>query len=125
IGRIDGKLVINPTTEQLENSDFDLVVAGTKHFVNMIEVGGRETGEDEMADAIKFGHDVVVECCGMIEELMRKANAPEKVGNITAPEAGFVDSIRARVADKIRDAKGKPGKHDRSDAVKKIQEDLL
>jgi polyribonucleotide nucleotidyltransferase len=125
IGRVDGKLVINPTTEQLEHSDFDLVVAGTKHFVNMIEVGGRETGEDEMADAIEFGHKVCVEVVGMIEELMKKANAPEKVGNITAPEPGFVDSIRARVADKIREVKGKPGKHDRSDAVKKILDDLM
>src|SRR4051812_16597022 len=125
IGRVDGKLVINPTTEQLENSDFDLVVAGTKHFVNMIEVGGREIGEDEMADAIKFGHDVVVEVVGMIEELVKKVGGVEKVGNIVAPEPGFVDSIRARVADKTRDAKGKPGKHDRSDGVKKIQEDLM
>src|SRR5690349_14460221 len=67
IGRIDGKLVINPTTEELEVSDFDLVVAGTKHYVNMIEVGGREIGEDDMADAIEFGHKIVVEITGMIE----------------------------------------------------------
>ncbi|HZZ44032.1 MAG TPA: polyribonucleotide nucleotidyltransferase [Tepidisphaeraceae bacterium] len=125
IGRIDGKLVINPTTEQLEHSDFDLVVAGTKHFVNMIEVGGREIGEDEMADAIKFAHDVVIEVCGMIEELVKKVGSPEKVGNIVAPEASFVESIKSKVAGKIRDAKGKPGKHDRSGAVKKILEDLM
>src|SRR3954451_19825387 len=93
IGRIDGKLVINPTTEELEQSDFDLVVAGTKHYVNMIEVGGREIGEDEMADAIEFGHKVVVEVVGMIEELISKVGKP-KAGNITPPEPGFVDAIR-------------------------------
>src|SRR2546429_7313310 len=42
VGRINGEVVINPTVEQLEYSDFDLVVAGTKHFVNMIQVGSRE-----------------------------------------------------------------------------------
>jgi polyribonucleotide nucleotidyltransferase len=56
VGRVNGELVINPTVQQLEYSDFDLVVAGTKHYVNMIELGGREIVEDEVADAIEFGH---------------------------------------------------------------------
>src|SRR6195952_1978948 len=72
VGRIEGKLILNPTVEQLEYTDFDLVVAGTKHFVNMIEVGAREVPEDEIADAIEFGHKNVVEICGMIEELQTK-----------------------------------------------------
>src|SRR5436305_13160244 len=87
VGRIDGQFVINPTQEQLEYTEFDLVVAGTKHFVNMIEVGSRETDENLMADAIEFGHKVVVEVCGMIEELQGKAGK-EKTSNVTPPEAG-------------------------------------
>src|SRR5207248_10217246 len=66
VGRIDGKLVLNPTMKELETSEFDLVVAGTKHFVNMIEVGAREVGEDLMADAIEFGHKAIVEIVGAI-----------------------------------------------------------
>src|SRR3954471_5635177 len=124
VGRINGELVVNPTVQQLEYSDFDLVVAGTKNYVNMLELGGREPKEDEVADAIKFGHDVIIQIVGMIEELQGKVGR-EKVGDVKAPEPGFVDAIRARVSDKIREVKGKPGKHDRSDAVKKIQEDLL
>jgi polyribonucleotide nucleotidyltransferase len=125
VGRIEGKLIINPTVEQLEYSDFDLVVAGTKHFVNMIELGGREVGEDDVADAIELAHQAIIEIVGMIEELQSKAPKKEKIGDIKAPEPGFVDAIRARVADKIREVKGKPGKHDRNDAVKQILEDLL
>ena len=49
---MNNELVINPTQEQLEYSDLDLVVAGTKHYVNMIEVGAREIPEDAIADAI-------------------------------------------------------------------------
>jgi polyribonucleotide nucleotidyltransferase len=124
VGRVEGKLVLNPTVQQLEYSDFDLVVAGTKHFVNMIELGGREVKEDDVADAIEFGHKAVVEICSMIEELQGKCGR-EKTGEIKHPDAGFVDAIRARVTDKIREVKGKPGKHDRSEAIAIVLDDLL
>src|SRR5436309_9133631 len=55
VGRINNEFVLNPTVEQLEYSDMDVVVAGTKHYVNMIEIGARETAEDIIADAIEFG----------------------------------------------------------------------
>src|ERR1700712_2570975 len=124
VGRIDGQLVINPTQEQLEYSDFDLVVAGTKHFVNMIELGGNQVKEDDVADAIEFGHKVVVEICGMIEELQTKIGVP-KVGDVQQPDAALVEQIKSKVASKIREVKGMPGKADRNDAVKKIQQDLI
>src|SRR5947209_29781 len=75
VGRINGAFIINPTVEQLEYSDFDLVVAGTKHYVNMIETGAREAKEDDIADAIEFGQKVIVEVVGMIEELQKKPAA--------------------------------------------------
>src|SRR5215217_3401450 len=59
IGRIEGKFVLNPTVQQLEYSDLDVVVAGTKNAINMIEVGARETSEDDTADAIEFGHKAI------------------------------------------------------------------
>jgi polyribonucleotide nucleotidyltransferase len=124
IGRVDGEFIINPTQDQLEVSEFDLVVAGTKHYVNMIEVGARETPEDVIADAIEFGHKVVIQIVEMIEELTSKAGK-EKVGEVKAPDPGLIDAVRARVEDKIRDVKGKPGKQDRSDAVQQIMDELV
>src|SRR3954470_8245341 len=125
VGRIDGQFTLFPTQEQMEFSDLDLVVAGTRHYVNMIEVGSREVKEDELADAIEFGHRGVIEIVSMIEELQKQVGK-EKVGEAKLPEPGFVDAIRARVSDKLRDVKrGKGGKQDRSDAVKQILEDLL
>src|SRR6202453_3157411 len=73
VGRVDGQFVLNPTVEQLEYSDLDLVVAGTKHYVNMIELGGREVPENIVGDAIEFAHRAIVEITGMIEELVSKA----------------------------------------------------
>ncbi|MGD0389514.1 MAG: polyribonucleotide nucleotidyltransferase [Tepidisphaeraceae bacterium] len=124
VGRVDGQFVLNPTVEQLEYSEMDLVVAGTKHFVNMIELGGREVKEDLVADAIEFGHKAVVEIVGMIEELQSKAGKP-KIGEIRLSDPGFVDAIRARVTDRIREVKGKAGKDDRADSIKQILDDLL
>src|SRR5439155_25301763 len=72
VGRVNGELILFPTVEQLVFSDFDLVVAGTKHYVNMIEVGSREVKEDDVADAIDFGHRAVIEIVEAIEELQRK-----------------------------------------------------
>src|SRR5437773_5269273 len=85
VGRIEGAFVLNPTVEQLEYSDMDVVVAGTKHFVNMIEVGAREVKEDEIADAIELGHKTIIEVVGMIEELQRKVGRP-KVGDVKLPD---------------------------------------
>src|SRR5436305_10915339 len=124
VGRVNGELILFPTVEQLEFSDFDIVVAGTKNAINMIEVGSREVKEDEIADAIEFGHKAIIEIVGAIEELQSKAAKP-KVGEIKHPDPGFVDAIRARVTDKIRDIKGKAGKADRSDAIKQVLADLL
>src|SRR5688572_13722211 len=125
VGRIDGEFVLFPTQDQMELSDLDLVVAGTRHYVNMIEVGSREVKEDDLADAIEFGHKAVVEIVGMIEE-MQKQVGKEKVGEAKLPDPGFVDAIRARVSGKLREVKGgKGGKQDRSDAVKQILDDLL
>ncbi|HRK31610.1 MAG TPA: polyribonucleotide nucleotidyltransferase, partial [Tepidisphaeraceae bacterium] len=124
VGRIDGQLVVNPTEQQLAESDFTLVVAGTKNFVNMIELDGREIAEDVVADAIQLAHRTIIQTVEMIEELQQKAGQ-EKRGDIKLPEPGFVDAIRARVADKIRAVKGQPGKSDRNEQVKAIRDALV
>jgi polyribonucleotide nucleotidyltransferase len=124
IGKIEGQFVVNPTVQQIEYSEFDLVVAGTKNFVNMLELGGREAKEDEVADAIEFGHNVIKEVTSMIEELQSK-NPKEKVGVIRGQEPELIEQVRNLVTDKIRAAKGKPGKHDRGDEVKNILNEAI
>ncbi len=124
VGRIDGKLILFPTVQQTDESDFEVVVAGTKNFVNMIEVGAHEVPEDEIADAIEFGHKAIVEIAGLIEELQKKVGRA-KVGDVKTPDAGLLDAVRAKVGDKIRAVKGQAGKHDRSDKVADIKDELL
>jgi polyribonucleotide nucleotidyltransferase len=104
VGRVNGELILNPTVEQLEYSDFDLVVAGTKHFVNMIEVGGREIEEDDVADAIEFGHKAVVEIVGMIEELQKRRQA-QKSAISSSPTPPW--STRSKAKSPTKSAKSK------------------
>ncbi len=63
VGRVDGKFVINPTVEESDNSDIDLTVAGTMDAINMVEAGAKEVNEDDMLEALMFGHEAVKELC--------------------------------------------------------------
>ena len=69
VGRINGQLVINPTTEQLEQSDINLTVAGTKNAINMVEAGAKQVSEDDMLDALMFGHEEIKRLVAFVEEI--------------------------------------------------------
>ena len=69
VGRIDGEYVINPTPEQMENSDIHLTVAGTKYAVNMVEAGAKEVSEEAMLGAIMFGHEHIKKLVAFQEEI--------------------------------------------------------
>lgn len=69
VGRINGEYVINPTPEQLEESDIHLTVAGTKYAVNMVEAGAKEVSEEAMLGAILFGHEHIKQLVAFQEEI--------------------------------------------------------
>ncbi len=77
VGYIDGKYVLNPSKSDLEKSKLDLVVAGTKDAVLMVESEASGLTEEEMLDAVKFGHESFVPVIEMIEELAKECRKPE------------------------------------------------
>ena len=77
VGFIDGKYVLNPSKTDLENSSLDLVVAGTKDAVLMVESEANGLSEEEMLNAVKFGHDGFVPVIKMIEELAKDCKKSE------------------------------------------------
>ena len=77
VGFIDGKYVLNPSKAELENSSLDLVVAGTKDAVLMVESEANGLTEEEMLNAVKFGHEGFVPVIKMIEELAKECAKPE------------------------------------------------
>ena len=78
VGRVDGELIINPTVEQMEKSDINLIVAGTKDAINMVEAGAKEVSEEDMLTALMFGHEEIKRLVKFQEEI-REAVGKEKV----------------------------------------------
>jgi polyribonucleotide nucleotidyltransferase len=77
VGRIDGEFVVNPTYEQIEQSELDLVVAGTRDAVMMVEAGARQLPEDLVLSAIEFGQSINQEIIALQEELIAKVDRPK------------------------------------------------
>ncbi|MGQ0554029.1 MAG: polyribonucleotide nucleotidyltransferase [Planctomycetota bacterium] len=118
VGRIDDKLVLNPTQQQMSTSTLDLVVAGTRDAVTMVEAGAMELPEAVMAEAILFGHAGIKEICDMISELQAKAGKPKQTV-ATPPANPWADKVSgARAA--IATAMTTSGKHAKKAAVKAV-----
>jgi polyribonucleotide nucleotidyltransferase len=107
VGRIDGEFVLNPTLQQMEESELDLVVVGTREALTMIEAGANELPEEEMLRAFELAHAEIVKICDAQEELRQQAGKdrwldPELTSEL---ESQHGDRIRARIqADGLREA---------------------
>jgi polyribonucleotide nucleotidyltransferase len=125
VGRVEGEFIINPTRSQLEYSDLNLIVAGARRAVNMIEIGCRELSEKVVADAIKFGHEQgVAPICEMLDELKHHAGK-EPTWQAPEPNAALLEEIRARVWDDLLAAKQVPGKQERAAALETVYKKAL
>lgn len=78
VGRVDGKFIINPSVKELEKSDITLSVAGTKDAINMVESGSKEVSENDMIEAIMFGHEAIKELV-TFQEKIQKEIGKEKI----------------------------------------------
>ena len=70
VGRVNGEFVINPTVEETEASDIELTVAGTSDAINMVEAGAKQVSEDDMLEALMFGHEAIKELCEFEKKIM-------------------------------------------------------
>lgn len=125
VGRVDGEFIINPTVEQSEKSDIDLTVAGTKDAINMVEAGAREASEDDMLEALMFGHDAIKKLIAFEEEVI-KAIGVEKMEyeklEITDELRSEVDSIVRDRLDKALKIKDKLEKYS---AIDNLEEEVI
>jgi len=124
LGRINGELVPFPTQDELEESDLDLIVAGSKTAVLMIEGFAREMPEAEMAEAIMECHRYVRELCELQEEFFRKANV-SKPEFVAPPSDGIYERLRERFFDGFNAAKQTVGKQARAEAVRAFKDRVV
>ena len=125
VGRVDGEFVINPTVEQSEKSDIDLTVAGTKDAINMVEAGAREASEDDMLEALMFGHEAIKKLIAFEEEVI-SAIGVEKMEyeklEISSELRSEVDSIVRERLDKALRIKDKLEKYS---AIDNLEEEVI
>lgn len=125
VGRINGEFIINPTVEQAEESDIDLTVAGTRDAINMVEAGAREASEDDMLEALMFGHEAIKKLIAFEEEIIEEIGLPtmeyEKL-KITSELRSEVDTYVRERLDKALRIKDKLEKYA---AIDNLQEEVV
>jgi polyribonucleotide nucleotidyltransferase len=122
IGRIDGELIAFPTYQDLEQSDLDLIVAGTRKAVTMIEGFAREIPEEQMLAAVMFAHEQIIKIVEVIERLRVAAGLPRKeFPAATGPSEAF-QAVKGKYYEALREAKLTAGKIERKDKVHDLVE---
>jgi len=121
VGQVDGRFIVNPTTEQQSVSTLELVIAGTEDAVLMVEAGAKEVPEETMLEAISFGHAECKKLARMQKDLVARGAKPRWTFD---PNAGKDPALQARVRElaqpKLAAALGTHDKHARADAINHV-----
>ena len=125
VGRVDGKFIINPTVEQMEKSDINLAVAGTKDAINMVEAGAAEVSEDDMLDALMFGHEAIKKLCEFEVEVAKAIGKPKREVDLYKIDDLIKQDIDARIKDQMIKAISIHDKLERQDAIDQLKKVII
>ena len=125
VGRVNGEFVINPTVAQMEQSDIDLTVAGTKYAINMVESSAKQVTEEDMLKALMFGHEAIKELVAFEEEIIQAIGVPK----MEYPHLEISEELRQEVEDMVGDRVDKGlrivDKLEKNAFLEAIRDDLL
>ncbi len=125
VGRVDGEFIINPTPEELEKSDLDLTVAGTKEAINMVESSAKQVDEDVMLEALMLGHSAVKELISFQEEIIKEIGVDKMEYETLTPEPEMIERIKSLATDKMDKALRIKEKLEKYAAVDAIKEEII
>jgi polyribonucleotide nucleotidyltransferase len=125
VGRIQGNWVVNPTFQQLEYSDLDIVVAGSAEAITMVEGGALEVPEAEILEGLQVAHDAIKELCAMQVEFLQGHGVPDMEWKPVAPEAALKSKVEGLAAAKVAEALNLHDKQERAQAMAAVTEDVL
>ncbi|MCC6244466.1 MAG: polyribonucleotide nucleotidyltransferase [Gemmatimonadaceae bacterium] len=117
VGRVQGHWVLNPTFQQVAFSDMELVVAGSKDSIVMVEGGALEVSEADVLESLKISHDGIRELIDMQHELLAKVQQPKMAWTKSEPSETVVTRTKATASDTIRAALNQADKHTRIQAI--------
>ena len=124
VGRVNGKFVINPTPEQLEISDLDLTVSGTKDAINMVESSAKEVPEDVMLEALMVGHKAVKELIKFEEKIIKEIGEEKMEYETLTIDSDMKERIASLITKKMDKALRIKDKLKKYDAIDKIKEEM-
>ena len=101
VGRVDGKYIINPTVEEMEKSDIELAVAGTKVAINMVESGAKEVSEEAMLGAIMFGHEAIKQLIAFQEEIVKEVGKEKRHIDLYEIDPTLKQEVEAKAKDRL------------------------
>jgi len=125
VGYIDGKVQINPEMPDMPNSDLDLVVAGTKDAVLMVEAGAKELPEDLMLEAIIQGHQVCKQICDLQNELVRLAGRPKREFVPPPVDTSLEEAIQQWLGNRLYEAITDPNKMVRDAQTEALKQEVI
>ena len=125
VGYIDGNYVLNPTTEQMESSQLDLVVAGTESAVLMVESEAKELPEDVMLGSVVFGHEQQQVVINAIRELAAEVNTPAMEWSVPEENTALLEAVEKEGAEAITAAYKVADKQDRYTLLSKVREEIV
>lgn len=121
VGRIDDQFIINPTVDQLEKSDINLVVAGTKDAINMVEAGADEVPEEIMLEAIMFGHEEIKRLIAFQEEIVAAVGKEKSEIKLFEIDEELNEKVKALAEEDLLKAIQVHEKHAREDAINEVK----
>ena len=101
IGRLNGEFIVNPTFQQIEESELDLRIAGTRDAILMVECGAEELAEDVMVEALMFGHQSLLPMIEVQERMAAELGKPKREVELFPVEPALVDQIFQRAASSL------------------------
>lgn len=125
VGKVDGKLIINPTPEELEKSDINLTVAGTHTAINMVEAGARFVSEDDMWEALKFGHAEIQKLCDFQNEIVKACGKDKVEVELFEVNPKIMADVKAYAEKRLVEAIRIEDKLERYAAIDAINEETL
>ncbi|MBE6147188.1 MAG: polyribonucleotide nucleotidyltransferase [Firmicutes bacterium] len=125
VGYVDGEFIINPTPIELEKSELDLTVAGTKHAINMVEAGAKQVSEDLMLEALMFGHDAIKELVAFQEEIIAEIGEEKMEYEVLEITEELRNEVRSLAEDGLNEALRIKDKLEKYAAIDKVKEDVV
>jgi polyribonucleotide nucleotidyltransferase len=126
IGKVDGNFVVNPNEADLvDNTELDLIVAGTEDAILMVEAGANEVPEAEILDALDIAHQEIKKLCQVQRELAEKAGKPKLEVQVPQVDAELYEQIEASHGEALDAATQVEDKLERQDATKAVEEQIV